>query len=87
MRAIIVAAILVVVVVAAFAFGLIDINQTRETKLPEVAVENGQMPKFDVDTAKVDVDTKPTEIEVPTVDVDTKKEQVDLPTVDVQKAE
>lgn len=85
MRALIVAAVVIVALVAAFAFGLIDIDQTRETRLPEVAVEKGQMPAFDVDTAKVDVDTKKTEIEVPTVDVDTKKEQIEVPAVDVEK--
>ena len=86
MRAIIIAAIIVVALACAFAFGLIDISQTRETKLPEVAVEKGQMPTFDVDTAKVDVGSTTTEIEVPTVDVDTRKEKVEVPTVDVDKA-
>jgi hypothetical protein len=86
MRGIIVAAILVLVVIAAFAFGLIDINQTKETKMPEVAVTGGQAPAFDVDTAKVDVGTKQTKVDVPKVDVGTTKATVDLPTVDVQKA-
>lgn len=86
MRGLIVAAVVILALVAAFAFGLIDINQTRETKMPEIAVENGQMPAFDVDTARIDVETKPADIDVPTVDVGTRKEQVDLPTVDVEKA-
>lgn len=86
MRGIIVAAILVLVVIAAFAFGLIDIDQTKETKLPEVAVQGGQAPAFDVDTAKVDVGTKETDIDVPKVEVGTTKAEVDLPTVDVKKA-
>lgn len=86
MRAIVVAAILVILVIAAFAFGLVDINQTKDAKLPQVAVQGGQTPAFDVDTAKVAVGTKETNIEVPKVDVGTTKEQVELPTVDVQKA-
>ena len=86
MRGIIVAAILVLVVIAAFAFGLIDINQTKETKMPEVAVTGGQAPAFDVDTAKVDVGTKQTSVDVPKVDVGTTKADIDLPTVDVKKA-
>lgn len=86
MRGILVAAVIVVVVIAAFAFGLIDVNQTKETKLPEVAVQGGQAPAFDVDTAKVNVGTKETSVEVPKVEVGTSKADVELPTVDVQKA-
>jgi hypothetical protein len=86
MRGIIVAAVLVVAVIAAFAFGLIDINQTKDAKLPEVAVQGGQAPAFDVDTAKVNVGTKETSVEVPKVEVGTTKTDVELPTVDVEKA-
>jgi len=82
----IVAIVAVVLVIAAFAFGLIDINQTKETKLPEVSVQGGQAPAFDVDTAKVDVGTKTTDVAVPNVDVSTKDVGVKVPTVDVQKA-
>ena len=83
---IIIAIIAVLAIIAAFAFGLIDIDQTKETKLPEVAVQGGQAPAFDVDTAKVDVGTKSTDITVPKVDVGTTKEEIKVPTVDVQKA-
>lgn len=86
MRGILVAAIIVVAVIAAFAFGLINVNQTKETKLPEVAVQGGQAPAFDVDTAKVNVGSRETSVEVPTVEVGTSKTDVELPTVDVQKA-
>jgi membrane protein YdbS with pleckstrin-like domain len=87
MRGGLVAAVIVVIaVIAAFAFGLIDINQTRETRLPDVSVQGGQTPAFDVDTADVDVGTKNTTVELPKVEVGTAKEQVKLPTVDVDKA-
>ena len=86
MRGIIVAVLLVLVVIAAFAFGLIDINQTKDAKLPEVAVQGGQAPAFDVDTAKVNVGSKETSVDVPKVDVGTTKEDIKLPTVDVEKA-
>jgi hypothetical protein len=83
MRGGLVAAVIVVIaVIAAFAFGLIDINQTRETRLPDVSVQGGQTPAFDVDTADVDVGTKNTTVELPKVEVGTAKEQVKLPTVD-----
>lgn len=83
----IIAVVAVLAVIAAFAFGLIDIDQTKETKLPEVAVEGGQAPAFDVKTADVDVGTTNTSVEVPTVDVGTTREKVELPTVDVKTAE
>lgn len=84
---IIIAVIAIVAIIGAFAFGLIDINQTKETKLPEVAVEGGQAPAFDVKTADVEVGTKDTSVEVPKVEVGTTTEKVELPTVDVKKAE
>lgn len=63
--------VLVALVVAAFAFGLIDIDQTKTAALPDVKVETsgGQAPAFDVNTADVNVGTKTETIEVPTVDV------------------
>ncbi|TZG25792.1 hypothetical protein [Sphingomonas montanisoli] len=83
---IIVAVVIVLAVVAAFAFGLIGVKQTREAQAPAVKVEGGQAPAFDVDTAKVDVGTKATTVDVPKVEVGTTKETVKVPTVDVQKA-
>jgi len=82
----IVAVIAILAIIAAFAFGLIDINQTKETKLPEVAVKGGQAPAFDVNTAKVDVGTKNTDVTLPKVEVGTTKTDIKVPTVDVQKA-
>lgn len=61
--------VVIALVVAAFAFGLIDIDQTREAKAPDIKVTGGQAPAFDVDTADVNVGTKKETIEVPTVDV------------------
>ncbi len=86
MRGILLAAVIVLAVIAAFAFGLINVNQTKETRLPEVAVQGGQAPAFDVDTAKVNVGSRETSVDVPTVEVGTSKTDVELPTVDVQKA-
>lgn len=83
---IIVAVIAILAVIAAFAFGLIDISQTKEMQAPEVSVQGGQAPAFDVDTAKVNVGTEATDVTVPTVDVGTTEEQINVPTVDVQKA-
>ncbi|RVT95022.1 hypothetical protein EOD43_03030 [Sphingomonas crocodyli] len=82
----IVAVIAVLAVIAAFAFGLVDINQTKQGSMPEVSVSGGQAPAFDVDTAKVSVGTKNSDVTVPKIDVTTKEETVKVPTVDVQKA-
>ena len=80
--------VVVALVVAAFAFGLIDIDQTKTTKLPTVSVDTtgGQAPAFDVNTATVDVGSKQATVEVPTVDVGTKDTNITLPTVDVKPA-
>lgn len=68
--------IIVALVVAAFAFGFINIDQTRTAKLPDVKVETsgGQTPAFDVDTAKIDVGTEKKTIEVPTVSMEKAKD-------------
>lgn len=54
-----------------FALGLAacDVDQTKEGDMPEVNVEGGQLPEYDVETADVDVGTKETTVEVPDVDI------------------
>ena len=62
------------------------VRQTEEGKMPDVdvKVEDGKLPEYDVDTAKVDVKTKTTEVDVPVdVDVKTKKQEIKVPDVDV----
>jgi soluble P-type ATPase len=56
---------------APLAIGLAacDVDQTKEAELPEVEVQGGQVPEFDVETADVDVGTEKKTIEVPDVDV------------------
>ena len=63
--------IIITTLIAPLAIGLAacDVDQTKETELPEVEVKGGQMPEFDVETADVDVGTKETTVEVPDVDV------------------
>ena len=82
-----IAILAILALIAAFAFGLIDIDQKKETKLPTVEVDakGGQLPTFDVDTADVDVGTKNTTIEVPEVKVETEKTKIEVPTVTVDK--
>lgn len=79
---------LAALLVAAFAFGLIDVDQNKEARLPEVSVEGGQAPSYDVDTADVNVGTKTESVPVPDVDVDvsTDRATVEVPSVDVDPA-
>lgn len=79
--------VIVALVVAAFAFKLINIDQLTSGSVPKVAVTGGSLPKFKVDTAKVDVGTKQEEITTPTVDVGTKKTGIEVPTLHVEKAD
>ena len=78
--------VVVLAAIAALATGLVDINQTRSARVPEVAVKGGQVPSFEVKTGDVDVGTTTRSVEVPKVDVGTKQEEVKLPTVEVKKA-
>ncbi len=88
-RTLLVILILVVLAaIAAYALGLFNIDQTKKGALPsvELKAEGGALPSFDVDTAKIDVQTKNTTVEVPTVEVNTKKTKVEVPTLSVEKA-
>ena len=77
--------IIVALVVAAFAFKLINIDQLTSGSAPNVAVTGGSLPTFKVDTAKINVGTKTEEIDTPTIG--SKKTGVDVPTISVQKAD
>ena len=63
--------IIITSIIAPLAIGLAacDVDQTKEAELPDVDVQGGQMPEFDVETADVDVGTEQKTIEVPDVDV------------------
>lgn len=57
------------------------VKQTQEAKAPEVEVKEGQMPKFDVDAAKVTVQPAQKEITVPKIT--TEQKTITVPDVDV----
>ncbi|HEY1142810.1 MAG TPA: hypothetical protein VGE68_02125 [Sphingomicrobium sp.] len=73
MRAILLLLILaVVVLIVAFATGMLDITQRRPAQVPNVSVtsngvvaKGGQAPAFDVETGTVSVGTKDTNVSVP----------------------
>ena len=55
------------------AFGLAGctVDQTEEGEMPDVDVEGGQLPQYDVDPADVDVGTDTQRVIVPDIDVRT----------------
>lgn len=55
----------------ALSLAACDVDQTEEGDMPEVNVEGGNLPEFDVEPADVDVGTKEVTVEVPTVDINT----------------
>ncbi|SHH02198.1 hypothetical protein [Cognatishimia maritima] len=71
-------AVIAGVLVLAFGIYMIDIDQTQETRLPDVdvSVEGGQLPEFDADVGDIEVGTKEVTVEVPTVDVQSPEEDV-----------
>lgn len=79
--------IIVALVVAAFAFKLINIDQLSSGSAPKVAVTGGSLPTFKVDTAKLAIGSKTDTVKVPTVDVGSKDTAVSVPTLHVEKAD
>ena len=88
-RPFIVLAILVILAtIAALVLGLVDIDQQKGARLPSISgdAKGGQLPSFDVSTAKVQVGTKDASVDLPTVTVEKKKTTLEVPTVSVRKA-
>ncbi|HZF44611.1 MAG TPA: hypothetical protein VEZ48_14510 [Sphingomonadaceae bacterium] len=89
LRPLIVLAILVTLAaIAALVLGVVDIDQQKGARLPSIKVDakGGQLPSFDVSTAKVKVGTKDASVAVPTVTVENKKTTLEVPTITVRKA-
>ncbi len=55
----------------ALALGACTVHQTEEGEAPDVDVQGGKLPKYDVDPARVEVGTDTTTVEVPEIRVDT----------------
>lgn len=62
---------------AAFALALFgcEVEQTEEGEMPDVDVEGGNVPEYDVEAPDVDVGTEERTITVPDVDVDSAEEE------------
>ncbi|KQN10111.1 hypothetical protein ASE85_04100 [Sphingobium sp. Leaf26] len=61
--------IILLVLAGGIATGFIDLQKTQNGRLPEVAVKEGALPKYEANVAKVEVGTRKETVEVPTVDV------------------
>jgi hypothetical protein len=61
--------VLIAAVAIAYAAGLINLDTSGKLKAPSVNVSGGEVPKVQLETAKIDVGTKNETIKVPTVDV------------------
>ena len=60
--------------VVAFGLSACTVDQTEEGEVPDVEVEGGQLPEYDVDAADVDVNQDTTTVVVPDVDVNAPNE-------------
>lgn len=58
------------VLAAGLVIGGCTAEQTQEGEAPDVDVEGGQLPKYDVDAADVDVSADTQNVQVVTPDVD-----------------
>lgn len=61
--------ILVPLAAATFLACGCDVDKTQEGEMPDVDVQGGQVPKYDVDAPDVDVGTKKKTVTVPDVDI------------------
>ncbi len=64
-----------------FSFAACDVKKTEDGRAPEVSVDAGKLPKYDVDAAKVDVTTKEKQITVPKVT--TEEKTISVPDVNI----
>lgn len=76
------------VALAVFAYFMIDVDQTRQARLPDVdvQVEGGQMPEFEVETGSVEITEQKKEITVPDVDISTTTKEITVPDINVKPA-
>ena len=80
----IVLVVAVALLIIAQLTGLLNVTQTQTGVAPRL--EGGQLPKFEVDAAKVNVGSKTEDVSLPKVKIDTDNTQVKVPTLSVDKA-
>lgn len=75
--------VLAAVILLAMSMMACSVEKTEEGALPEVSVEGGNLPEYDVDVADVDVNTQTTTITTPDIDVSTQTTTITTPDVDI----
>lgn len=85
---VIILVVVAVLAVLAYALGLFNVDASGDLKAPDVdvAVEGGELPSMQVETADIDVGSTTETVNVPEVNVTTNEEQIKLPTIDVTPA-
>jgi len=78
-------AIYITAISSAVIFTSCQVENTKKAEVPEVEVdvEDGEMPKYNVEWADVDVSTRTKTIEVPKVVVVMEEKEVEIPYVDI----
>ncbi|MDX9873472.1 MAG: hypothetical protein RBS88_01065 [Spongiibacteraceae bacterium] len=71
--------------VAALGMAGCEVEKTEEGELPDVSVEGGKLPEYDVKGPDVDVNMEERRVTVPDVDVDVNSEErtITVPDVDI----
>lgn len=69
----------VIVAGALFLVWFVDVDQTEEARLPDVKVEGGNAPEYNVETGSVTVEESTVNVPVPEVDVNMNEEKMDVP--------
>ncbi|AHD02517.1 hypothetical protein [Leisingera methylohalidivorans] len=76
MKAPIIFAAVAGILVLVFGIYMIDVDQTQETRLPDVdvSVEGGQLPEFNAEVGDIEAGTEEVTVTVPTIDIQSPEE-------------
>lgn len=71
------------IVLMVFATGC-RVEQEQAGELPDVDVEPGQLPEYEVEGPEVEIGSEQKEITVPDVDIDTEQKEITVPDIDIE---
>ncbi len=72
-------------VVIAAGIYMIDIDQTQETRMPDVdvSVNGGQLPEFEAEVGSVSVEQEDVTVDVPDVEVTMEEKRLTVPSLEI----
>ncbi|MBM1557639.1 hypothetical protein JQV19_15290 [Sulfitobacter mediterraneus] len=72
-------------VVIAAGIYMIDIDQTQETRMPDVdvSVNGGQLPEFEAEVGSVSAEQEDVTVDVPDVEVTMEEKRLTVPTLEI----